>query len=91
MQIENVKLGQKVVISDNNLFYSYNIGKTATVSDIDGMYVTVVFEGGDTDYGYAAGLRLIEPLQHPVQNSATIKEAIADVETALAALKALVG
>lgn len=89
MQIQEVKIGQKVKVIAGSLFYAWNINKIGTVTDIEGDYVTVFFEDdNDDDYGYASGLELIEPVAVP---AATIKAAIADVEKALAALKALVG
>lgn len=88
MEIQDVKVGQKVKIVEHTLFYRWNINKVGTVTVVDDAYVHVVFEDGEDDYGYASGLELVEPVAVP---AATIKAAIADVEKALAALKALVG
>jgi hypothetical protein len=88
MNLQDVKIGQKVKIVAGNLFYAWNIDKVGTVTEVDGEYVTVFFkEDEDDDYGYASGLELVEEADVVPAN---IKAAIADVEEALAALKALV-
>lgn len=89
MDIQDVKAGQRVRILESNLFYGWNIDKIGTVTTKDESWVTVVFDDGDDDYGYAEGLELVE--QAVNAPAASIKAAIADVERALATLKALVG
>lgn len=91
MEIEDVKVGQKVKIKTGNLFYQFNVGLTGTVSRVDEEYVHVELDDGDDDYGYARGLELIEDIAKPHVASTSVKEAIAKVEAALAELKALVG
>lgn len=101
MRLEDVKRGQRVrvVAPSGNLFYSYTEGCAGRVSYLDGDLVHVEFENGDDDFGYAAGLELITDIQvkaptpssPPEPTPASVKDAIADVEKALAVLKALVG
>ncbi|ATW58324.1 hypothetical protein CNR37_00117 [Pseudomonas phage ventosus] len=91
MQLEDVKVGQKVKIKTGNLFYQFNVNKTGTVSRIDEEYVHVELDDGDDDYGFAKGLELIEDIAKPHVAPTSVKEAITKVEAALAELKALVG
>lgn len=103
MLLEDVKVGQKVqLVSQKEMFYSYNITKSGVVVLIEGDYVHVMFEDGKDDFGYASGLELVEDVVHvqvkaptpsspPEPTPASVKEAITDVEKALAVLKALVG
>lgn len=88
MQLANVKIGQKVRVVGSSLFDGSVVGKSGVVHEVDGDYIYVNFDDGDSDHGYAGDLKLLsEP--HPPATS--VKEAIADVEAALAVLKALVG
>lgn len=88
MERANVKLGQKVRVNSAELFYSFNVGKQGVVTELDGDYVHVIFEDGDDDFGYASALELLSDSK---PEAASVKEAIANVEAALEALKALVG
>lgn len=89
MKLEDVKVGQTVRISgEASLFYRFNVNKLGKVREIDGDYITVDLEDGDDDYGYASGLELV---LDPAAVPSSVREAIANVEDALAKLKALVG
>ena len=92
METRDVKIGQKVTVARAELFYAYNLDNTGTVTVIDGDYITVNFNDGGHDYGYASALDLVQDVVPVVPVvAANVKEAIAKVESALAELKALVG
>lgn len=84
----NVKLGQKVRVTSATGFYTTNIGKEGVVTSIENVRVYVSFEDGTRDFGYASDLELMPVF---VEKPVTVHEAIANVEAALAVLKALVG
>jgi len=90
MNIRDVKVGQRVkVIDRGGAFYDRNFGKVGTVEQLSGSAVYVRFDhDGERDYGAASELELVA--QSAVE-AKTVKAAIANVEQALAALKALVG
>lgn len=90
MERANVKIGQKVRVAATAGFYTSSMGKEGVVFKVEGSSVHVVFEDGEDDYGYASDLELApEPVL--VKEDITVKQAIANVEAALAVLKALVG
>lgn len=91
MNTQDVKLGQKVKCVRANLFYHFNVDKVGIVTLIDEEHITVRFEDGDEDYGYATSLELVEDVATAKPVAANVKQAIADVEAALAVLKGLVG
>lgn len=92
MERANVKIGQKVRVVATNLFYPSNLGKEGIVTETDEDRVYVDFEDGDDDYGYATDLELLsDPATSLAKEDITVKQAIANVEAALAVLKALVG
>lgn len=91
MELANVKRGQLVRVTGASLFYSYNVGKIGTVTLVEGEHVSVQFSDGEVDYGYSSSLELISDALPFAKNAETIKEAIANVEAALEALKDLVG
>lgn len=92
MERANIKLGQKVRVVDTNLFYPSNLGKEGIVTETDEDRVYVDFEDGDDDYGYASDLELLaDPDTILAKEDITVKQAITNVEAALAVLKALVG
>lgn len=88
MERASVKIGQKVRITAAEGFYSRNMGKEGVVTSIENVSIYVSFDDGTRDFGYAGDLTLL-PESKP--EAVTIKEAIANVEAALEALKALVG
>ena len=90
MELANVKIGQKVRVVGTMGFYTHYHGKEGVVFKIEGASVSVRFEDGDDDYGYACDLELL-PEPSLVKEITTVKEAIANVESALEALKVLVG
>lgn len=90
MERVNVKDGQKVRVAATSLFYTHNLGKVGVVTETDGSIIYVTFDDGEFDHGYASDLELVEE-STPVEEPTTVKQAIADVEKALAVLKALVG
>lgn len=88
MEYANVQIGQKVRVTAADGFYSRNIGKYGVVTSIENVSIHVAFDDGTRDFGYANDLTLQSDSK---PEAATIKEAIANVEAALAVLKALVG
>lgn len=88
MERVDVKIGQKVRVVSAAGFYTHNIGKEGVVFKAEGVSVYIRFSGGEEDYGYAQDLELLTDSK---PEAVTIKEAIANVETALEVLKALVG
>lgn len=88
MERANVQIGQKVRVTAAAGFYSRNIGKYGVVTSIENVSIHVAFDDGTRDFGYANDLTLQSDSK---PEAATIKEAIANVEAALAVLKALVG
>lgn len=89
MNIRDVKVGQRVrVIDRSGAFYERNFNQVGTVEQIGSSAVYVRFDhDGERDYGSASELELVtQP-----EAVKTVKEAIANVEQALATLKALVG
>lgn len=94
MELSQVKVGQTVKLARaDNLFYHFYIGAVGVVTEVDGHHVHVRFTEGEhegkTDYGRADGLDLVVVVEDVAP--ATVKQAIAKVESALAELKALVG
>lgn len=88
MERANVKIGQKVRVTAAVGFYSRNMGKEGVVTSIDNISIHVSFDDGTRDFGYAGDLTQLTDCK---PEAATIKGAIANVEAALEALKALVG
>ena len=88
MERANVKIGQKVRVTAAVGFYSRNMGKEGVVTSIDNISIHVSFDDGTRDFGYASDLELMPVF---VEKPVTVHEAIANVEAALAVLKALVG
>lgn len=91
MRREEIKVGQRVRVTARHggVFYSYNEGEVGTVEDVRAGSVWVRFDhNGECDYGEFSDIELVTP---EVVAPATIKEAIANVEAALAVLKDLVG
>lgn len=88
MERADVQIGQKVRVTAAAGFYSRNIGKYGVVTSIENVSIHVAFDDGTRDFGYANDLTLQSDSK---PEAATIKEAIANVEAALAVLKALVG
>lgn len=93
MERADVQIGQKVRVTAAAGFYSRNIGKYGVVTSIENVSIEnvsihVAFDDGTRDFGYANDLTLQSDSK---PEAATIKEAIANVEAALAVLKALVG
>lgn len=87
MNIDDVKVGQKVKVVDQyGAFYGRHFNKTGTVVKVSSSVHVLFDHNGESDYGTAEELQLIEPV-----SATNLKSAIADVEKALAALKALVG
>lgn len=89
MNIRDMKVGQRVrVIERNGAFLDRHFGKVGTVEQLGSSAVYVRFDhDGGRDYGAASELELVvQP-----DTVKTVKEAIANVEAAVAALKALVG
>lgn len=88
MERANVQIGQKVRVTAAAGFDSLHIGKYGVVTSIENVSIHVAFDDGTRDFGYANDLTLQSDSK---PEAATIKEAIANVEAALAVLKALVG
>lgn len=91
MRREEIKVGQRVRVTalHGGVFYSYNRDQIGTVEDVTAGSVWVRFDhNGERDYGDFNDIELVVP---EVVAPATIKEAIANVEAALAVLKGLVG
>lgn len=91
MRRDEIKVGQRVRVTARHggVFYSYNEDQVGTVEDVTGGSVWVRFDhNGERDYGEPSDIELVTP---EAATPATIKDAIANVEAALSALKALVG
>lgn len=89
MRHSELKVGQRVRVTayHGGLFSSDFEGKVGTVLSFDSNHVTCSFDG-EEDYGRLDDVELVADVA-PVSSS--VKEAIANVEAALAVLKALVG
>lgn len=89
MKHSELKVGQRVRVtaSRGGLFSSEFEGEVGVVVSLSECHVTCNFDG-EEDYGYLTDVDLVEDVVAVAPN---IKAAIADVEKALAALKALVG
>lgn len=94
MRREEIKVGQRVRVTafQGGVFYSYNEHQIGTVEDVTAGSVWVRFDhNGERDYGDFGDIELVAPVAAPEVAPATIKDAIANVEAALAVLKGLVG
>lgn len=94
MRREEIKVGQRVRVigQDGGVFYSYNEGQIGTVEDVTAGSVWVRFDhNNERDYGDFRDIELVTPEVPEIVAPATIKDAIANVEAALAVLKGLVG
>lgn len=96
MNPEDVKVGQRVKLTGQagKLFYTFNRGREGVVTRVEdgGDYIHVLFDDdGGTDFGSAGGLILLQDVAQPAAVPANVRDAIAEVERTLAALKALVG
>lgn len=73
-------------------FYSSNLGKSGTIVRVDegdpAFPLRIAFDDGGYDWGHYSEVELLDAEK---ESPKTIKQAIEDVESALAALKALVG
>lgn len=81
------------VVSTGRGFYSFNLGRSGTIVRVDegdsDLPLRVAFEEGNGyDWGHYSEVELLDAEK---ESPKTIKQAIEDVESALAALKALVG
>lgn len=90
MQHSEMKIGQLVRVTATNggLFASDYEGQTGRVTEFDQDHVTVKFDDDEEDYGRFRDITLVQDV---AVAPTTVKEAIANVELALGALKALVG
>jgi hypothetical protein len=91
MRKEDMKVGQlvKVTAYCGGLFNSCWEGKMGFITEFDDYHVTVNFDG-ETDYGDLDNVELVADVGGIVAPT-SVRDAIANVEAALAALKALVG
>lgn len=88
------KIGDKVRVTDSHLFARYTLGFEGEIYNIEttigNNVVYVRFPDGDTDYGYATELELVDR-SVPVEPHKTLAEKLDALDALTAEIRAMVG
>lgn len=84
------KIGDKVRVTGSRLFARYTLGFEGEIYNIEDRIVYVRFPDGDTDYGYATELELVDR-SVPVGAHKTLAEKLDALDALTAEIRAMVG
>ena len=84
------KIGDKVRVTGSRLFASYTLGFEGEIYKIEDNVVYLRFPDGDTDYGYATELELVDR-SVPVEPHKTLAEKLDALDALTAEIRAMVG
>lgn len=84
------KIGDKVRVTASCLFARYTLGLEGEIFNIEDRVIFVRFPDGDTDYGYASELELVDR-SVPVEPHKTLAEKLDALDALTAEIRAMVG
>lgn len=90
IQMSTFKIGDKVRVTGSRLFESYTLGFEGEIYKIEDNVVYLRFPDGDTDYGYATELELVDR-SVPVEPHKTLAEKLDALDALTAEIRAMVG
>ena len=90
IQMSVFKIGDKVRVTGSRLFASYTLGFEGEIYKIEDNVVYLRFPDGDTDYGYATELELVDR-SVPVEPHKTLAEKLDALDALTAEIRAMVG
>lgn len=90
IKMSTFKIGDKVRVTGSRLFASYTLGFEGEIYKIEDNVVYLRFPDGDTDYGYATELELVDR-SVPVEPHKTLAEKLDALDALTAEIRAMVG
>ena len=90
IKMSTFKIGDKVRVTGSRLFASYTLGFEGEIYKIEDNVVYLRFPDGDTDYGYATELELVDS-SVPVEPHKTLAEKLDALDALTAEIRAMVG
>lgn len=90
IKMSTFKIGDKVRVTGSRLFASYVMGFEGEIYKIEDNVVYLRFPDGDTDYGYATELELVDR-SVPVEPHKTLAEKLDALDALTAEIRAMVG
>lgn len=88
IKMSTFKIGDKVRVTGSRLFAGYVMGFEGEIYKIEDTVVYVRFADGDTDYGYASEIELINV---PVEAPKTLADKLDALDALTAEIRAMVG